>query len=198
VGGEGGDNDADEPLPANIPQDSARGNGDRARQRSVGGMEVGASKKSGNSFYDVGNANYDSGGGSTSTTVEYATPYASASGDIGMDAGASKKSENNFYDVGNANYDSGGGHSSTTAEYAIPYESACGDTGSSLHHVMNNGDYDTRNVMAYSSTVGAISYEPLPASTNNDGYDTGNAMSYSTTVGAIPYETLPSNTDVEA
>jgi hypothetical protein len=46
--------------------------------------------------------------------------------------------------------------------------------------------------------VGAISYEPLPASTNNDGYDTGNAMSYSTTVGAIPYETLPSNTDVEA
>jgi hypothetical protein len=100
------------------------------------------------------------------TTVEYAGPYASASGDIGMNVGASKKTGNSFYDVGYANYDSGGGSTSTPAEYAVPYESASGDAGNSVYCIVNNDDYDNGNGMAYSTTVGATPYEPLPANTD--------------------------------
>jgi hypothetical protein len=42
-------------------------------------------------------------------------------------------------------------------------------------------------------------YEILPSNTNNDDYDdAGNVMAYSTTVGATSYEPLPTNTDVES
>jgi hypothetical protein len=76
-------------------------------------MNVGASTKSGNSFYDIGNANYDSGGGGTSTSAEYAVPYASASGDAGNSV---------YHDTNNDDYDAGNGMAYSTTVGATPYE----------------------------------------------------------------------------
>jgi hypothetical protein len=117
-------------------------------------MDVGASKKSGNSFHDDGNANCDSGGGSNITAADYATPCASASGDIG----------NSVY-----------------------------------HVINNESTTTMTPEMAWRIRRNPLYYKILPSTTNNDDDDdAGNGMAYSTTVGATSYEPLPTNTDVES
>jgi hypothetical protein len=80
-----------------------------------------------------------------------------------MDVGASNKSGNNNNTVGSVELDSVGGSTDTAVEYVVPYESASGDTGNSFYQEVSDDDCDTGGGMAYSTTLGAITYAGVEA-----------------------------------